>query len=331
MRLPFSFDKNIELESQSIYQAIHKYIDHRVLQMRTIPDTVLGMMVVRQVSGAADGLWLYARLMLDEIERLPSAALIRRHLRNVPHGLTQLYTQMLQSKESWFTEIDLAFAQQIYIWYDVSEYMPAFLYTDYLSCETLSLVLQKVNFGQPVFDLVNLISNLCSPLLGVRGSRDDRSKASLHDYEITSIHHTADQYIKERENLPGASLPMVLRPRRLRHLHRGTTAAWYFTTCEAFKESLNRWRDNPYSTTYGSYYELAYALWDVLRLTCLPADLDAQEATEATNLLHELIIYLDPRSENCLWWVENAMIINYSRGFHHSSRMPSKDLQKFKL
>ena len=81
--------------------------------MKTLSDGVLGLIIVRQITRAADGLWLYARLMLDEIETLPSAALVQRHPRNIPHGLTQLYTQILRSKESTFTAVVLSFGQQV--------------------------------------------------------------------------------------------------------------------------------------------------------------------------------------------------------------------------
>ena len=92
--LPFSFDEDLVFDSKLTNQPIQKYIDHRVLRMKTLSDGVLGLIVIRQINRAADGLWLYARLMFDEIERLPSAALIQRHLRNIPHGLIQLYTKI---------------------------------------------------------------------------------------------------------------------------------------------------------------------------------------------------------------------------------------------
>ena len=46
-----------------------------------------------------------------------------------------------------------------------------------------------------------------------------------------------------------------------------------------------------------------------LYLGCLPLDLDEHDITEASTLLHELSNYLS--SEQCLRWVETAVIINY--------------------
>lgn len=312
MPISYPFDEDMLFESQSTSGPIHKYIDHRVLEMKTLSDGVLGLIVTRQVSRAADGLWLYARLMLDEIENLPSAALIRRHLRSVPQGLTQLYTQILRSKEATFTAVDVLFAQQLYLWLDIDDYIPSFLSVDTLSYATLSLVLRKVNFGQPVFDPVTLASKVCSPLVKVTDFRNGNSTALLHDFEIASTHHTADQYIRESQQYPAASLPLVLRPRRLRQLHRGATAIWYLTECHTSALELDQYRAEPYAYTYGAYFEMSYGMWNALWLDHLPEDIDTQEITEATSLIQNLIDFLDSASSKYSTWVETAIIINYA-------------------
>lgn len=309
MQFPLSFDEDLLFDSNTANEPIQKYVDHRVLQMKTLADGVLGLIVVRQITRAADGLWLYARLMLDEIEKLPSAAFIQRHLRNIPHGLTQLYTQILRSKESTFTAVDIEFAQQVLLWFDVSDYCPAFLPRSYVDYETLVLVIQKVNFGQPLFNVAELVSSLCSPLMRVDDFRQVDGMPSLHEYQISPAHHTADQYIRESQNLPATSLPLLLRPRRLRQLHRCNTSVWYFTACETSATHLQNLRDAPERDTYGSYFEMAYGLWNALHLTHLPIDLDEHETNEASTLLQELTIYIS--SELCLRWVETAIIINY--------------------
>ena len=121
MRLPLSFDEYISFDSSTTKQPIQKGIDHWVLKMKTLSAGVLGLIVVRPVIRAADSLWLYAQLMLDEIEELPSAALNQRHLRNILLGPRQLYTQIFRSKESTSTATVLTFAQQTLLWIDVSD------------------------------------------------------------------------------------------------------------------------------------------------------------------------------------------------------------------
>ena len=233
-----SFDEVITVQSADTDYPIRRYVDQRVGRMKGLSHDGLDKMVIHEVSDAADGLWLYARLMLDEIEKLPSAALIKYHLERLPHGLTQLYTQILRSKESSFTGFDLLFAQQIYLWLDVSDYMPSFLQMDYLAYDVLSLILAKVNFGQPLFDPISLVSKLCSSLIEAIDSEGEEGKFFFRDFEITTFHYTADQYIKESQNLPIATLPKVLLSRRLHQLHGGVTAIWYFTSCQISLEVL---------------------------------------------------------------------------------------------
>ena len=309
MHLSFSFDEDLLFNSDTSKQPIQKYVDHRVLQMKTLSDGVLGLIVVRQITRAADGLWLYARLMLDEIERLPSAALIQRHLRNVPHGLLQLYTQLLRSKESTFTVMDLKFAQQVLLWFDLSDYCSAFQPRSYVDYETLVLTLQKINFGQPLFNPAELVSKLCSPLIRVDDVKQIEGMPVIHGYQISPTHHTADQYIRESQKLPAVSLPLLLRPRRLRQLHRCNTSIWYFTVCEVSATHLVNLRNDPERGTYGSYFEMAYGLWNALHLIRLPVDLDKDEINEASTLLQDIITFIS--CEQCLRWVETAIIINY--------------------
>ena len=99
IRLPLSFDEYILFNSNTTKQPIQKYIDHQVLQMKTPSDNVLGLIVVRQVDRAVDGLWLYALLMLDEIEKNAQCCAHPTSSAKHPPWFTQLYTQLLRSKE----------------------------------------------------------------------------------------------------------------------------------------------------------------------------------------------------------------------------------------
>ncbi|KAL6715489.1 hypothetical protein ACLMJK_006450 [Lecanora helva] len=316
VQIIFPFDHVLDMDSASSGGSIKQYIERRLSQIQTWSDDGLKMTLVNQIASEADGLWLYARLMLDELERLPSAALIQRNLRFLPHGLTQLYTQILRSKETTFTDMELQFAQQIYLWLDVSDYMPSFLSIDYLSYDSLSLILQKVNFSQPVFDPISLVSNLCSPLIRATDVIGDELTAPFQDFEITSTHHTADQYIRESQDLPTSSLPQILKPRKLRQLYRGETAIWYFTECKSSEQSLLRYQANPLDEFYGSFYdshfEMSYGIWGALQLTSIPRDLDPEQISVANRLIQRFTNYIDPNSWHCLRWVETAIIINYA-------------------
>ncbi|KAF5855559.1 hypothetical protein ETB97_008983, partial [Aspergillus alliaceus] len=95
----------------------------RVSQCHHINDTALGRRVLHEVSVAADGSWLYARLILDEIERLPSPAAVARHLQNIPNGLVQLYEKIFMTVEKALTPLELKLSQHVFIWLDINEFV----------------------------------------------------------------------------------------------------------------------------------------------------------------------------------------------------------------
>ena len=237
MPLGFTFGASLTIEQEASNIPIRRYVQLRVSEMATIPDRALKTKVIEQICAAADSLWLYARLMLDEVQRLPSAVLIERHLSKITQGLTSLYTQIFLSKEANFTEAQIHFAQQLFVWMDTTECMPTWLALDRLPDEMICLVFQCVNSGEPVFDPAALTTELCSPVL--EAVRLPFGRDESYPYRvIKSIHHTADQYIKASQDLDAAELPMVLRPRRLRKLYRGVTSIWYFTECKTSESHL---------------------------------------------------------------------------------------------
>lgn len=253
MTLTVSPEHEINIDHfQSTPEFIEAYITKRVYDNINLRGSDLGRRVIDKVSSAADGLWLYARLMMDEIARMASSALIERQLQAVPLGLTQVYTQILRSSEQNFSQEQIKFAQQIFLWLDVDDDLPNFLYIGNkgLSFRTLSLILQYVNFGQPVFDPIALRRELCSPLVGVRELPHHRQRrrflAETSDFELEYDHHTAKQYILESYASPLTDLPLVLRPRRFRLFQRAAVAVWYFSE-RGLK--LQSWATTPLDTT----------------------------------------------------------------------------------
>ena len=88
MPLDFTFGASLMIEQEASNIPIRRYVQHRVSEMATIPDKALKTKVIEQICAATDNLWLYARLMLDEVQKLPSTGLIERHLSKIPQGLT---------------------------------------------------------------------------------------------------------------------------------------------------------------------------------------------------------------------------------------------------
>ncbi|KAI3319310.1 hypothetical protein HD806DRAFT_290164 [Xylariaceae sp. AK1471] len=296
---------------------INKYIKTRVERNPILRNSKLGPEVASYVSDAANGLWLYARLMMDDIDRSPSDGQVLKQMKTLPKGFTELYTRILKTNEISFTPIELKLAQQLYLWLDVEDYMPRFLegINEFLGFPILKLVLQYANDGEPVFDPIATAHRFSGSLIEV--SRNPDSDASEATYEIDFIHATAEQYLHESTRLPMSQLPLTLRPQRHRYLHRAMTAMWYFTECDQSRQSLLQMRRDQSADILSveAYFEMAYGLWNALHLVDLDISDDAEETAEVTHMLQKLSEFISSRA--CLRWIEAAIIINYENRFPH--------------
>ncbi|KAI1383889.1 uncharacterized protein F4822DRAFT_438681 [Hypoxylon trugodes] len=296
---------------------VELYILDRVRRNPIIGNTDIGKQVADYVSSAAKGLWLYARLMMDDIDRLPSAGQIQKQLKVLPRGFTELYTQILRTTESSFNPIELKLAQQLYLWIDVADYLPKYLVfaNDRLGYNMLESIFQYANDGEAVHDPARQASRVSGPLIEV--SDTDVESTDSRAYELDFIHHTAAQYLIECNDLPAAQLPHALRPRRLRHLHRAVVAIWYFTKCdqsEILLQELQQKEERGMKSAM-CYFEMAYGIWNTLHEVQFPEIQDDQEAREAKTLLRKLTEFISTPA--CLRWVECAIIINYKGKFPH--------------
>jgi hypothetical protein len=295
--LPFG---EIVISANDVRDPVWEYVRARVDTCSTISGTPLGNEVYNVVASAADGLWLYARLMMDEIERLPSAAAIRRQLQDIPTGLLQLYDQIFSTMEKSFTPLQLSLCRQVFLWIEMSTFVRVGRKS--LTRGTLDLIFQHENYGEEVFDSIDLARQLCSPIVGF--TVDPRGKI-----ELDFVHHSAAQYVHRCVQDSTLRTPKILIPQRLKELYRGNTAAWFFGSClkaELFLESM---RERPRTVDTGDYFEMAYALWNSLFLHGLPELSDQDEIAEATRLCNSLTEFIT--SGKCLVWIEIAMIINY--------------------
>ena len=125
---------------------IQEYLKNRAKRIAPIANTNLEHQIVEEISRSADGLWLYARLMVDDVQRAPSKDIVKQRLMSLPHGLSDLYTQILRSCEARMTEDQRYFATYLYIWLDFNDYMPEFWSDEFdrLSYSMLQLIFRFV-------------------------------------------------------------------------------------------------------------------------------------------------------------------------------------------
>jgi hypothetical protein len=298
----------------TIQAPVVAYVKQRVAHFQHIRATPLGQQVFNNVSAASDGSWLYTKLILDEIERLPSPASIARHLKNIPTGLVQLYHTIFATVEKSLSPAELYLAQQLFIWIDMKDFV--LVGRNALDRDVLDIVFQAANDGDEVFDSIGLARKLCSPLITLKSSR--KSEETETSVIVSFVHHTAMQFVRQSavRNTPSMSIPVILKPQPLKALHRASTAMWYFREskkCMKLLQGLAKEPDNTDTLEPGAYFEMAYALWGAFYLDTLPEQLDDDDLQQASKLCTQLTEFL--LSVPCLRWVELAIIINYRWGY----------------
>ena len=294
------------ISQSSLKSLIHQYVEQRVSRCRYIAKTELGTQVQNKVAAAADGLWLFARLMMDDIERLPSPASIVRQLENIPTGLSQLYMQIFSTMEKGLSPLELRLCQQVFLWIDMSEFVAAG--RQHLDRELLDLILQAENSGESVFDSVELARQLCSPLVKlVEENPLFKCEFEGERFEVSFVHHTAAQFVRGCYNV-GVKVPRILKRHHFKELYRGSTSVWYFEESPKSTQLLNQMVSDPTSDS-GEYLEMAYGLYNAFYLTNLPSSLSTEDTVEVTRLCIKLTNFIN--SDRCLKWVEMGIIFNY--------------------
>jgi hypothetical protein len=302
-----SFDRSIselKITQDKVESLISEYIEERVSRCKYISRTALGSEVHLKVTQAAAGLWLSARLMMDEIQRLPSPRAIARQLQDIPTGIAQLYQQIFSTMERSFSPLQLRLSQQVFLWIDMADFVRVGRTS--LDRELLDLVFQAENGGEEVFDSIDLARQLCSPLIELRVDEDDTIKVEF-------VHHTAAQFVRICGKERTFDIPQILKPQQLKALYRGNTSLWFFEESPKSDLLLQELRSGPYMENTAEYFEMAYGLWNAFFLGELPQSLDADEIIAASRLCDKLTEFL--LSGRCLKWIEMAIIINYSHAY----------------
>lgn len=104
-----------------------------------------------------------------EIERSPGKERVKKKLKNLPKGLSELYTNILRSSEARLTDDLREFAQHLYLWMDVSDYKPGFLADDFDSLPqfALQVIFKFVNSGDGIFNEAASAREIGHPLIEI--------------------------------------------------------------------------------------------------------------------------------------------------------------------
>lgn len=307
----FTLYPNLQITPQMTGTPIQRYLSQRLSEWHALPDRRLKNAIFEAIDRSAKGLWLYAKLMIDDVTKLPSVRAIERQLQQLPTGLPEMYFQILERHADSLLPWQFEWAQQLFLWVDTEDFYWLLEKEETQSVDTsvLSVIFQAVNVdGDPPIDPLDIAQILGGPMMETKINEPDGLGG------IDYIHPSAKQYIMSDQVAQASSqLPRLLKPRRLRKLHRGRTALWYFESSEAYT-NLVIYRQSP-ATACEFWWDtphpvLVYGFWDAMTLTSLPDVLDRDELMMAQFLCDLLTHFLT--TDRCLVWAESAIIVNYS-------------------
>lgn len=302
--------------------SLNRYIKDRIDALG-LPITSTQREEVRStIENGSNGLWLFAKLMIDEISKASSVDEIHQQVQTVPHGLAQLYNTILQEREKQFSKMQLAMAQQVFLWARMNEYIPQDLWKTHvgngLDDEVIDIIFQYLTKSKSeVFKPIELIQRLCSPLLSTRLVHEDHlvlfiNGKPIHctNFVVEFFHQTAEQYLHWCSDAPSSQIPRTMQPRRMADLHRAACAVWYFGESQHFQHVLHHLQERPRSSFENGWIEMTCALWQGLSLQRLRRDLVPKELDEAHDLVDTIVSFLT--TERCLGFVEASLILHYS-------------------
>jgi hypothetical protein len=303
---------SLQITSKMTRNPVERYLAKTLSECYTLVDPSLKRAILERVSYRADGLWLYAKLMIDAVIKLPSTAAVVYQLQMLPVGLSETYFQILEFHADELSSWQFQSAQQLFLWVDTEDYywLRAEGKTPPIGTSILSVIIQAANVdGDSPSDPLGIAKVLGGPMMESLQSGNDGPAS------IGYVHLSARQYIMSASDvIPSSQIPRLLKPRRLRQLFRGHTALWYFGNSATSRTNLEIYRENPDAACdvwWGTPHPvIVYGLWDAVALAILPDGLDNEEITMAQLLCERLIQFLT--TDACLVWVESAIIINYS-------------------
>lgn len=312
-----------KLHLQSNLSPLEDYITNNVQSLSLPLSAPQRHELSQSLQASSKGLWLFAKLMLEDLAMASSVAEIQEQMKTVPDGLAQLYSSILLKQEQQYSKTQMRMTQQVYLWIRAADYVPIDLWraqgNNGLSDEMLDVIFKYASKSEAeLFNPMELISRLCSPLVTTRLLHEDH--IILHVFKDEMAHHTAffaelfhatgETYLQWCQETARSQLPACVATRRIAELQRGACAAWYFNESQHFKQALQRLQERPRTELGDCWLEMACGLWQALSVDRLRRDMTAEEIEEAEELCETLTTFME--SDQCLGFLEASIILHYS-------------------
>ena len=237
-------------------EPLGKYIANNIEELDLPIKAAQREQIRAAVETSSNGLWLFAKLMIEEIRKASSTDEVFEQIQTVPDGLAQLYNTILQNREKSFNKANTRMAQQIYIWLRMTEYISQDLWkargANGLNDEVITILFQYLTKSDSeIFKPMELILRLCSPLVTTRLLHEDHLVLFIDGkpihctaFTVEFFHQTADQYLHWCSEAPLSQIPPSMPSKTARRFAQGSMCSLVFRRQRALQA-----RTSPFART----------------------------------------------------------------------------------
>ena len=281
----------IEITSEIIKHDIERFIDARIQQSRipTLPGD-LEEAVSRTLKSKSDCMFLWAKLMIDELSRSSTPFYVRERLRNLPRGLEDTYRYLFLQLLKGLDSLDIELAQRV-------------LALTTVACRTMDL--KEVQYACALDSLStspdstlddHLLPDPEKSILDVCGDL-----ISIRDGQVRFVHFSVKEFLTRPESKWLGEDDQRIACFRVdvegSHLRLGSTCLDFLTTGDFAPPS----GDASYEGVMARYPFLMYS--SIYMITHL-----GQFGPPCSTVLARLWDFI--RSEKCLSWMEYAGVVH---------------------
>lgn len=301
----------VEITPRAIEQDIILYLRNAVQKppLSRFSNEILTRRITQVLLEKADGQFLWTRLMIEMLEKATFASEIDQILSDVPLGLSQLYSRILEKLLGQPSRRQDA-AQLLLSWLACAE--------RHLTMAELATALAvrpgatEIDSDDRVLDLRGFVEDVCGSLVRVSEPTKDRSEAV-----VSFVHYTVKEYLLASEELCYSKSTPVVKFRVDKcetNQHLASTCITYLNFDEFIKVSGETEVAKTANSPSQDLLDYAAMYW-VQHLV--------QSGPPSIDLLRRLYLFL--QSDQLLGYIERTVVVN-NAGFSISNLLVSQSL-----
>ena len=299
----------IEINPETIKHDIDKFVDTKIRES-TIPCLPgdLGDTVSQTLKSNSDGMFLWAKLMIDELSRSSTAFHVRERLRNLPRGLEEAYRHLLLQLLKRLDPLDISLVQRVLAFTTAACRTLSIKEVQYAcALESLSISANSTLDDHMLLHPEKTIFEVCGDFISIR------------DGLVRFVHFSVKEFLTRPESEWSSDDDRRIASFRVdvegSHLRLGSTCLDFLTTGGYPPPS----GDASYEGVMARYPFLKYA--SIYMITHL-----GQYGMPCPATLARLWSFM--QSEKCITWIEYAGVIQMENS---SFEMLAEDLERISL